>query len=166
MPHFLDDVETKLTAGKAAILAEIEESWTTPADTRLHRLGGIVFRRLKSEVVEDQLLREAAAFEAEMKSLEDDLKRGIADDKAAIQRDIDQVQKQIKVIQDQAKARLDQARVETEAKITALKQQAKEGTDRAKLRIEKRMAKVKAEHEVRSKKLNEAWRLTKEALAL
>ena len=65
---FLDDVSKTLTAGKVAVLAEVEESWTTPVDARLHSLGGIVFRRLRGEVVTDQLVRESAALEAESES--------------------------------------------------------------------------------------------------
>jgi uncharacterized membrane protein len=162
---FLDDVSKTLTAGKAAVLAEVEESWTTPVDTRLHARGGIVFRRLRSEVVEDQLVRESAAFEADLKALQDDLKQGIAEDRAAIQKDIERVKKQITVTQDQAKARLDQAKAEMDARIKALQDQAKGASDRAKARIEKRIADAKADFEVRSNKLNQAWSLTKEALA-
>jgi len=162
---FLDDVSKTLTPGKAAVVAEMEESWTTPVDTRLHKLGGIVFRRLRSEVIEDQLVRESAAFEADLKALDDDLKRGVAENRAAIQKDIEQTKKQIKVTQDQAKARLDQAKAEMDARIKSLQDQAKGASDRAKARIEKRIAEVRTDFEVRSKKLNEAWTLTKEALA-
>jgi uncharacterized membrane protein len=162
---FLDDVSTTLTAGKAAVLAEIEESWTTPVDARLHKLGGIVFRRLRSEVIEDQLVRESAAFEADLKALEDDLKQGIAENRAAIQKDIERIKKQIRATQDQAKARLGQAKAEMEARIKSLQEQGKGANDRAKARIGKRIAEVKADFEVRSKKLNQAWTLTKEALA-
>ncbi|NJO32121.1 MAG: DUF1269 domain-containing protein [Rhodospirillales bacterium] len=107
---FLDDVSKTLTAGKAAVLADVEESWTTPVDTRLHEHGGIVFRRLRSEVVEDQLVRESAAFDADLKALQDDLRQGIAADRAAIQKDIEQVRKQIKANQEQAEARIAIAR--------------------------------------------------------
>ena len=162
---FLDDVSKALTVGKAAVLAEVEESWTTPVDTRLHERGGIVFRRLRAEVIEDQLVRESAAFDADLKALQDDLKQGIAQDRAAIQKNIEQVNKQIKVTQDQAKARLDQAKAETDARIKALQDQTKGASDRAKARIEKRIADVKADFNVRSKKLNQAWTLTKEAMA-
>jgi uncharacterized membrane protein len=62
---FLDDVSKTLTSGKAAVVAEVEEGWTTPVDTRVQKLGGTVFRRSRSEVVEDQLVRESAAFEAD-----------------------------------------------------------------------------------------------------
>lgn len=162
---FLDDVSKTLTPGKAAVLAELDESWTTPVDTRLHERGGIVFRRLRAEVVEDQLVRESAAFQADMKALEADLKQAIAEDRAAIQKDIEQVKKYIKLNQDQAKARLDQAKAELDARITALRAQAKDASDRGKARIEKRIADAKADFDVRSKKLNQAWTLTKEALA-
>ena len=162
---FVDDVSKNLTGGKCAVLADVDESWTTPADTRLHKLGGMVFRRLRAEVVEDQLVRESAALEAELKALEDDLKQGMAENRAAIQKDIERVKKQIKATQEQAKTRLDQAKAETDAKIKTLQDQAKSASARAKARIDKRIADAKADFEVRSKKLNQAWALTKEALA-
>lgn len=162
---FLDDVSKTLTPGKAAVLADMEESWTTPVNTRLHARGGVVFRRLRSEVVEDQVVRESAAFQADLKALQDDLKQGIAEDRAAIQKDIEHAKKQIKAAQEHAKARLDQAKAETDAKIKALQDQAKGASDRAKARIEKRIADAKADYAVRSTKLNQAWTLTKEALA-
>lgn len=162
---FLDEVSKALSPGKAAVLAEIEESWTTPVDTRLHKLGGVILRRLRSEVVEDQLVRESAAFEADLKTLQDDLKHADAENRAAIQKNIEQVKMQIKVTQDQAKKRLDQVKAETDARIASLGDQTKQASDRAKRRIDKRIADVKSDFEVRSKKLNQAWTLTKEALA-
>jgi uncharacterized membrane protein len=162
---FLDDVSKTLTAGKFAVLAEIDESWTAPVDTRLQRLDAIVFRRLRGEVVADQLVREREALGASLKALNDDLKYAAAENRAAIQQDIERVKKQIKATQEQAKARLDQAKAETEARVKALQDQAKAATGRAKARIEKRIADAQADFEVRSKKLNQAWALTKEALA-
>ena len=162
---FVDDVSKTLTGGKFALLAEIEESWTTPVDTRLHKLDGIVFRRLRGEVIADQLVRESAAFEADLKSLNDDLKQAAAENRAAIQRDIERLKTQIKATQDLAKARLDQAKAEADAKVKALQDQAKTATGMAKARIEKRIALAKADFETRSRKLSQAWALTKEALA-
>jgi len=65
----------------------------------------------------------------------------------------------------QAKARLDQAKAETDAKVKALQDQAKTASSMAKARIDGRIAAAKADFEVRSKKLSQAWTLTKEALA-
>lgn len=162
---FIDDVSKALTNGKVAVLAEIDESWTAPVDTRLHKLGGMVFRRLRGEVVDDQLARESAALEADLKALGDDLKQAAAENRAAIQKDIERVKTQIKTVQDQAKARLDQAKAETDARIKALQEQAKTATGLAKARVEKRIAAAKADFDARSKKLGQAWALTKEALA-
>ena len=162
---FLDEISKELSPGKAAVLAEIEETWMTPVDTRLHKLGATVFRRLRSEVVEDQLVRESAAFEAELKALQGDLDRAAAENRAAVQKDIEQVKMQIKTVQEQAKKRLDQAKAETDARIQSLRDQAKQASDRSKHRIDSRIAEVKADFDVRAKKLNQAWALTKEALA-
>jgi hypothetical protein len=52
-----------------------------------------------------------------------------------------------------------------DARVKSLHDQAKGASDRAKARIDQRIAEVKADFEVRSKKLNQAWSLTKEALA-
>jgi uncharacterized membrane protein len=162
---FVDDVSKALIPGKAAVVADVDESWTTPVNTRLHKLGAIVFRRLRSEVVEDQLSREAAAFQADLKALDEELRRADAADRAAIQKDIDAIKKQLKVLQDQAQARLDEAKAETEAKVIALQTQAKDANERAKARIAKRTAEAKADLAARSRKLNQAWDLAKEALA-
>jgi hypothetical protein len=50
------------------VLAEVEESSPARVDARLRKLGGMVFRRLRTEVIEDQLVRESAAFEAKLKA--------------------------------------------------------------------------------------------------
>ena len=162
---FVDEVTKMLTPGKVALLADIEESWTAPVDTRLHKLGGMVFRQLRGEVVADQLARESAAFEADLKALNDDLKQAAAENRAAIQKDIDRVKAQIKAVQDQARIRLDQAKADADARVKALQDQAKNAKGLAKTRIEKRIAAIRADFEARSKKLSQAWQLTKEALA-
>jgi uncharacterized membrane protein len=161
---FVDDVSKALTPGKAAVIADMDESWTTPVDTKLHRYGALVFRRLRSEVVEDQLNREAAAFQADLKTLGDEMKQASAEEKAAMQKDIDAVKKQLKATQDQAKSRLDEAKAEMEAKVKALQDQAAGANERARARIDKRIAAAKADFAARSMKLNQAWNLTKEAL--
>lgn len=164
--QFVDDVSKALSPGKAAVLADVEESWAAPVDTRVGKLGGMVFRRLRSEVVEDQLVRESAAFQAEVKQLKEEQAQARAENKAAIQAQIDEAKKKAEVMQDQAKARIDQAKREADAKITALQGQLKQASDRQKAKIEKRIAEAKADLEARGAKLHEAGRLAKEALTL
>ena len=44
-----------LNEGQSAVVAEVSEDWTTPVDTAMTRLGGIVFRRPKGSVRGDSL---------------------------------------------------------------------------------------------------------------
>jgi uncharacterized membrane protein len=162
---FLDDALDGLTPGKAAVLAEVEESWTSLLDERLREHGGKVYRRFRADVVDDQIVREEAAFDANLSALRDDLANSASEDRAAIQKDIEKVKKQIQAARDRATARLDQLKAETTAKTKALQDQAREAGGRAKGRVEKRISEVRADFEVRSKKLNQALKLAKEALA-
>jgi hypothetical protein len=41
----LTDVATALTPGKYAVVADVDEDWVTPVDTRMEAVGGVVFRR-------------------------------------------------------------------------------------------------------------------------
>ncbi len=163
---FVDEVSKALTPGKAAVLADVEETWLTPVDTRLGALGGIVFRRLRSEVVEDQLDREAAEFDAELKQLQDELAQSRAETKAEVQKHIDATKQKIQATHAHAKAMLDQAKAETDAKIAALEAQMKGANDRQKAKIKERIADTKARHEARRVKLEQAWELTKEAFSI
>jgi len=162
---FFNDVAKMLTPGKTAVLADVDETWTTPVDTRMREHGGTVSRRFRAEVAEDHLVRESAAFEANLKALEDEINQANAENRIAVQKEIDEAKKTLKATQEQAKARLDQVRAEMEAKIRTLQAQAKGAGVRAKARIDKRMAAARADYDMRSKKLNQAWQLTKQALA-
>jgi hypothetical protein len=51
-----------------------------------------------------------------------------------------------------------------DARINTLQDQAKGARDRAKAGIEKRMSEVRADFAARSKKLDQAWALAREAL--
>ena len=58
---FVDEVAASLTPGKAAVVADVDETWVTPVDTRLGALGGTTFRRLSGEVIDAELIRESDA---------------------------------------------------------------------------------------------------------
>src|SRR6478672_3693896 len=81
---FVDEVSKALEKGKTAVIAEIDETWTVPVDTKLDALNAIVFRRLRDEVVEDQLKRESEAIASDYRNLKEELKEAREEDKAAI----------------------------------------------------------------------------------
>jgi uncharacterized membrane protein len=162
---FLSDVSDALTPGKVAVLAEIQETWEAPVDARLRPLGAVVLRRLRSEVVEDQLAREAAALRAERQLLEEELAQAGAQVDAAMEAQIEAVDRQLAAIEEQAVARADRAKREFDAKVTGMRERMKQASDREKAKIEKRMAEAKADYAVRSAKLEKASKLVREAMA-
>src|SRR5260370_29480614 len=66
---FLSDVAETLTPGKVAVVAEVDEEWTTPVDTRMEALGGVVLRRSLWEVEDTQDERDIASIEADIAQL-------------------------------------------------------------------------------------------------
>src|SRR5688572_7021032 len=66
---FLNEVSMNLTPGKLAVVADADEEWVTPLDTRMETLGGVVFRRARGEFIDAQLEREIAAERAELDAL-------------------------------------------------------------------------------------------------
>lgn len=160
---FVDEISTALTPSKTAVIADVDETWVIPVDTKMKDLGGRVYRRLRSEVAEDQLVRENAVFKAELKQLETELEQAAAEDKAAIQKHIDTIKKKIKSIQDQAEARVKKLKTDAEAKIASLKEQIQRVKESQKAKIEKRIANVKTDFNTRSAKLKQANILIKEA---
>ena len=73
--QFVDEVSQALSPGKAAVLADLEESWTAPVEARI---GSWVAwsSTPRPEVVEDQLAREAAVFQAEVTQLTEEARAG------------------------------------------------------------------------------------------
>jgi uncharacterized membrane protein len=151
---FLEDVSKALSPGKAAVLADVEESWATPVDIRIGRLGGLVFRRLRSEVVEDRLVREEAASETELEQLQEELAQASAEHKAAVQKEIEAVKRKLEVIRDQAKARFSQLKSEMDARVSSLKDQMRDAGSRQKAKSS--ASRKQADYEVRSKKIESA----------
>jgi uncharacterized membrane protein len=159
---FLEEVAQALTPGKAAVLAEVDESSTTRIDERLRKLGAMVFRRLPAEIIEDQFVAESAGFEAKLKTLDRKLEQALAENRAAIQKDIEDARKHRKAAQAHARARLGQAKAEMEAKLKVLQDQAEGAGERAKAQIERRMADLKANFDLRSGKLSQASNVSNE----
>jgi uncharacterized membrane protein len=161
---FLEEVSEILTPGKTAVLAEIDEEWVTPVNTKIGQLGGKVFRRPRYEVIDDQVARESEAFSQEVKELQEELKEGREETKAAAGKTLKSVQKRLKETEAKAQARLEQINEETKAKINNLEARSKNADKERKEKINKRIAELKADQKARSEKLQQARKLAREAL--
>jgi uncharacterized membrane protein len=162
---FVDEVSNALKKGKTAVIAEIDETWTVPVDTRLEALNGMVFRRLKYEVADDQWTRESEAIEAEFRNLKEELKQAREEDKEAIKSAMEKLQKKAQAVNDQLKKKLGESKSQLEAKVNTMQEQMKDAKDRRKAKIEKRINEVNEEYKARTEKLKQASKLIGDAFA-
>ncbi len=66
---FLDKVSRGLAPGKAAVIAEVDEDWVTPLNTRMEAIGGSVVREWRSDFEEAEIAKASAANKAELAQL-------------------------------------------------------------------------------------------------
>ena len=161
---FLSEVSEYLLPGKSAVIAEIDEEWQAPIDTRMEALGGHVFRRNRIAVEDAYYERQIAADREELAALEAELKKASAERKARLEARIEDTRHKLQDKRDELKARIESTKREGEAKIESLQQQLKAARDEQKQRVEKRLAEIRADYRERSDKLEQAWELTKSAL--
>jgi len=122
---FLDEVSKSLTPNKVAVVAEVEEEWTTPVDTRMESLGGIVYRRALWEVRESADQKEISAMKADLAQLKAELAKVNAQRKAKLQKKIDHLQAKIEAQQNKVKEHKQAFEARRKAKSDVLKQNAK-----------------------------------------
>src|SRR5208283_2861636 len=121
---FIDDVNKQLLPNKVAVVAEIEEDWTTPVDTRMEAIGGTVFRRALSEARKTSNEEEVNAMKADLAQIKAEHAKAHADHKAKLHEKINQLDSKIQAQLQKAKDRRAAAEREAQAKIQILKAKA------------------------------------------
>jgi hypothetical protein len=121
---FVEDVSLSLTPNKVAVVAEIDEGWTTPVDTRMEALGGSVIRRSLWEVQDEQHEAQIAAMNRDIAQLQEDLTKADAERKAKLQSRIDYLQARIDQQQKKAKQRMDAFKARRKAQRETFKKNA------------------------------------------
>ena len=162
---FIAAVTSKLKPGKAAVVAEIDEGWVAPLDTRMEALGGEVMRQWRSDFEDEQLDKEIKEEEAELAALKDELKQANANSRNAVKKRLEEARAKLEAAGNRAEARQHQLAQEIEAKQKELKSQLARSQAEAKAGIEKRLATMQADYQRRAALLKQAWSLTKDALA-
>jgi uncharacterized membrane protein len=154
---FLDEVSQSLRPGKAAVVAEVEERWVIPLDSRMEDLGGTVFRRSRRDVVDAQIERDATALRADIDQLNAELKDASGKTRAKLQAKVDAAKQRLESVKNQANSRAARLKKETDAKIKSLKEQATKAHGDMKAHLEKRAAEIEADYQARSIELGKAW---------
>jgi uncharacterized membrane protein len=121
---FVDDVRQALEPNRFAVVAEIQEDWTTPVDSRMEAMGGKVYRRALSEVVQTQDDRDLAAMKADVAEMKAEHAKAHADRKAKLEEKINQLDSKIQSWLEKAKERRQAAERQAKAKVEILKAKA------------------------------------------
>lgn len=153
---YLDEASSAIEEGKTAVVAEVEEAWTAPLDTKMEALNAMVFRRNKSEVAEDQFNRELDVINSELEELEHELEGANDEMKASIQKQIDKAKEKRVALKTATSKKLTELKEETAAKTEKLNLQIKQAGEKRAKRIEKRKAKLNESYEATKTKLEAA----------
>jgi len=121
---YVADLFKALTPNKVAVVAEIDEEWTTPVDAQMEKLGGTVYRRSMWEVRESANEKEIAAMKADLAQFKAEQAQVNAERKAKLQKKIDQLQAKIDALQTTAKERKEAFEARQKAKSDVLKSNA------------------------------------------
>ncbi len=161
---FVDEVGAALVPGKAAVIADIDEMWVTPVDTRLGALGGATFRHYPGDIIDAELVRETETARMELEHLRAELRDASAEAKANVRRSVETQRRKLEALDDRIEKRIAEQQAEFEARLATLREQQAKARESKRQEIEARTAELKASHEARQAKLAEARRLAKESL--
>jgi uncharacterized membrane protein len=162
---FIEEVATELSPGKTAVIAEVDESWETPLDSRMAAIGGTVLRNWRADIEDEQIAAEIAARRADYHHLKSEIAHGEASAKTLLKTKVEQAQTALHHAETRAKTRIDSLESELNAKVTVLEKQLSDAGTSAKEKIQAQIASLKSGYAMRTEKLKQAWSLTKEALA-
>ena len=121
---YIDDVSKALSPGKFALVAEIDEDWTTPIDSRMESIGGQVFRRALSDVQKQVHDEHIAAMKADLAQFKAEHAQARADRKGKLQEKINDLDSKIQGQLQKAKDRRAAKEVEAQAKAKVLETKA------------------------------------------
>jgi uncharacterized membrane protein len=161
---FIEDVGARLEPGKAAVIAEIDEYWQVPLDTRMEALGGKLLRRTRTQIEDAYLEREIEAAQRELADLEAETLAEVkasTTDKARqraekLQAKIDDAKRKVREKQNELAAKMRSVKDEANEKIARLEAQKATATAEAKTLLERRLADVRSEYQRRIERLEQA----------
>jgi hypothetical protein len=162
---FFDEVSQKLSPRKVGVIAEIDEDWVTPLDTRMEPLGGVITRRPRSEFIAAQIDEDIAADKAELAKLQAEFNQAVGNAKTKLKLKLDAGRERLQAKRNSFQQKMESVKQEGDAKIRAMQEQAFKATGEIKAELETRIEETRADYKRRADKLHQAWELIKEAAA-
>jgi uncharacterized membrane protein len=162
--EFVEDAGARLEPGTAAVIAEIDEQWQVPLDTRMEALGGNLVRRTQTQIEDAYLEREIETAQRELAILESETVTEVKvsqTEKARkrtekLQGKIDAAKRKVQEKEDGLARKLQSVKDEGDQKIAVLEAQKATATAESTAALERRLADVRTDYERRTKRLQEA----------
>lgn len=143
--EFTYDISKSLAKGDMAVIADVSEEWAAPVDFALRQTGAKVYRRPRTEVVNEQYDREVRAFRKELSELKHEWKDATDIAKRNIEKQIEDTKIKLKTLSEKSKHEIEERRHEYEERIKNLREQVKTASKEQKEKIEKRMKSIQAD---------------------
>jgi len=121
---FVDEVSKELTPGKFALVAEVNEDWTSWLDLRMEELGGVIYRYAPSDVKHSSHEAEIASMKADLALLKAEHGQARADRKAKLYDKINQLDTKIQQHLENEKKQREESERRAKAKAEMLKAKA------------------------------------------
>jgi uncharacterized membrane protein len=161
---FVEDAGAQLEPGKAAVIAEIDEQWQVPLDTRMEALGGKLVRRTPTQIEDAYLEREIETAQKELAVLEAETVAEVTasqTEKARkqttkLQAKIDVAKRNVQEKKNELASKLQSVKDEGDQKVAVLEAQKATATAESKATLERRLADVRADYQRRTTRLQEA----------
>jgi uncharacterized membrane protein len=161
---FVEDAGARLEPGKAAVIAEIDEQWQVPLDTRMEALAGKVLRQTRTQIEDAYAERGVEAAEKELAALEAEKvaqAQAAQAEKARQQAEklhakIEAARLKLQAKQSELAAKMQAVKDEGNRKIAVLVAQKATATADSRALLEERLAQVRSEYGRRTKRLQEA----------
>lgn len=161
----LDRVSSELNLGDYCIVASVEETWTTPLDSRMNALDGIVFRKSRFAVEDETYEAEIRALNQELDELEEELRQAHQDNKASIQAKIDNVKGRIQDNNARISDKIAEWDADLEERLMAIDEQIENASEARRQKFIERREQLKANHEARKERFRQQRNVTREVLA-
>jgi uncharacterized membrane protein len=170
---FVNDVGTRLEPGKAAVIAEIDEQWQTPLDTRMEFLGGKVLRKTRMQIEDTYLEEDIKASEKELATLEAEKLAAVTAAQTEkskrqaekLQAKIDAAKREVQQKQADLAAKLKSVETEGKDKVAALEAQKATATQESQALLNQRQADVRRDYEGRIRRMKDTLDRQKKAHA-
>lgn len=103
---FLDEIGRSLVGGEAAVVAEVQEDWTLPVDSRMQPLGGVVLRRARRNILDPQAETDITTLRSEIDELGSEYSRAEGKTKVALRARMNAARANLETRLDEIHARL------------------------------------------------------------